>query len=225
MVETFGVPQRWNIFARELEDILKTRDLRLSHLDDRGVVLHREKVRRLQHSLKSPSHLTTLNPMEMERLIEMMKLTDTEQKLLLAALLATSVEMTLMDRVDAETALMAANDVFTILFAALRAQPGMAVAGIKGGSMTYEQDSFGDTFFSRALDFIDRGTLALHVSKNALSLQAQIIHAREAIDAFTQSLDLLKEVRSPNHESEDWRCWYDEATSGKLMAEGLCSSK
>ncbi len=40
---------RWNIFARELESILAARGLRLSHLDDRGVVFHREKVRRLQH--------------------------------------------------------------------------------------------------------------------------------------------------------------------------------
>src|ERR1039457_4814831 len=87
---------RWNIFARELEDILATRGLKLGHLDDRGVVFHREKVRRLQQSLKSPQHLTTLNPDEMERLTVIMQLTALEQKQLRAALLATAVEMTLM---------------------------------------------------------------------------------------------------------------------------------
>src|SRR5581483_9507556 len=108
---------RWNIFARELESILAARGLRLSHLDDRGVVFHREKVRRLQHSLKSPGHLTTLNPEEMTRLIATFGLSDLEQQRLRASLLATAVEMTLLDRIDARLALMASEDVFNILLA------------------------------------------------------------------------------------------------------------
>src|SRR5258708_7350064 len=110
VVNFSAIPTRWNIFARELEDVLAIRRLRLSHLDDRGVVLHREKVRRLQLSLKSSKHLTTLNPEEMERLTTIMQLTDLEQKRLNAALLATAIERTLMDRVDAQTALMAADE-------------------------------------------------------------------------------------------------------------------
>ncbi len=218
----FGLSTRWNIFARELENILNVRGQRLSQLDDRGVVLHREKVRRLQQSLRSPNHLTTLNPEEMERLTEIMQLTDLEQKRLHAALLATAVEMTLLDRVDPQTALMASDDVFNILFAAMKAQPDMVMTtGVKGGAMTEEHSKDSDTTFVQALDLIDRATLAVHVSRNAVSLQAQVAHARDAFDVFTRSLELLQQCQLPHHDSEDWRYWYGEADDGRRMAESL----
>lgn len=218
----FNQPERWNIFARELEDVLKVRNLQLGHLDDRKVVLHREKVRRLQHSLASPKHLTTLNPVEMERLTTIMRLTELEQIRLRAALLATAVEMTLIDRVEADIALMAANEVFNTLFAAMKAQPNMVMTTrVRAGAMIEENDTFGDALFIEALDMIDRATLALHVSRSAASLQAQIIHAREAFDAFTHSLNLLWRAQSPLPNSEDWHSWYDEAIDGKKMAEEL----
>jgi len=213
---------RWNIFARELEDILATRGLHLSHLDDRGVVEHREKVRRLQQSLKSPRHLTTLNPDEMERLIAIMQLTDLEQKRLRAALLATAVEMTLMDRVDPQTALMASDDVFHILFAAMKAQPHMVMTTrVKGDTMIDDHDIDGDAAFLQALDLIDRATLSLHVSRNATSPQAQVTHASEARDAYTRSLELLRQCESPRPESEGWRFWYSEACDGQKRASAL----
>ena len=222
MVNFSAIPTRWNIFARELEDVLAIRRLRLSHLDDRGVVLHREKVRRLQLSLKSSKHLTTLNPEEMERLTTIMQLTDLEQKRLNAALLATAIERTLMDRVDAQTALMAADEVFNILFTVMRAQPDMVVTtGVKGGMMDDEQDTFGDALFAQALDLIDRATLSLHVSRNATSLSARNTFAHEASAAFTQALDLLQQSQFPPHESEEWRGWYDEASNNKKIAETL----
>jgi hypothetical protein len=213
---------RWNIFARELENILAAHGLRLSQLDDRGIVLHREKVRRLQQSLRSPGHLTTLNPEEMGRLTEIVQLTDLEQTRLRAALLATAVEMTLLDRVDPQTALMASDDVFNILFAAMKAQPDMVMTtGVKGGAMIDESNTGADTGYIQALDLIDRATLAVHVSRNAVSLQAQVAHARDAFDVFTRSLQLLLQCQVPHHESEDWRYWYGEADDGRRMAESL----
>ena len=218
--------KRWNIFARELEDILATRGLRLGHLDDRKVVYHSEKVRRLQQSLESPRHLTTLNPEEMERLTEIMNLTELEQKRLRAALLATAVEMILMDRIDPETALMASDDVFNILFAAMRAQPGMVMASsVKGGAMTGDADISGDAAFTQALDLIDRATLALHVSRYAPHLQAQVVHARQAYDGYTRSIELLRQCQVPEHTSESWRFWYDEAFHGQEIAIVLMQPK
>lgn len=226
MLNPSSLSTRWNIFARELEDVLDGYGLKLSHLDDRGVVHHREKVRRLQQSLKSPSHLTTLNPEEMDRLIVVMRLTDLEQKRLRAALLATAVEMTLMDRVDAETALMAADDVFTILFAAMRAQPDSVMnKGVKAGMMTDKDDEAGDAAFSQALDLFDRAMLALHVSRNAATFQAQVVHARESFDAFSRAMDCLRQTQSPPPQSEDWRYWFDEVSAGQKMAESLMNAK
>jgi hypothetical protein len=222
VIKPSGLVIRWNIFARELEDVLATRRLRLSHLDDRGIVQHREKVRRLQLSLKSPKHLTTLNPDEMERLITVMQLTDIEQKRLLAALLATAVERTLMDRVDPQIALMAADEVFNILFTVMKAQPDMIVTtGVKASAMTDEQDTFGDALFREALDQIDRATLSLHISRHATSLPAQNMYAHEAFAAFIHSLELLQRSQLPRAESEEWRCWYDEAFHGRTMAQAL----
>ncbi len=222
MSTPFSQPGRWNIFARELEEVLSKRGLRITQLDDRGVVSHREKVRRLRASLTSPKHLTTLNPTEMERLTTVMQLTTTEQKLLLAALLATAVEMTLMDRVTADVALMAADNVFAILFKAMIAQPDLFdTTQIKAGSMRDNEETFGDAVFTEALDLIDRATLALHASRNATTSQARTTHAHEALAGFTRTLELLQQSRSPQPESEGWQCWYDEAVEGQQMAQKL----
>lgn len=218
----FTSERRWNIFARELEIILKARGLKLTHLDDRKIVFHREKVRRLQKSLLSPKSLTTLNPVEMERLIETMRLTDIEQKRLVSALLATAVEMTLMDRIDKEIALMAADEVFKILFDAMKAQPDLIVTTrIKAGAMLDNNETNGDAYFSQALDVLDRATLSLHASKHATTSQAQIAHAHEALASFKRTIELLKLSRSPQPESQTWLDWYNEALEGQKMAETL----
>ncbi len=222
MPDSIVVSPRWNIFARELENILAARGLRLSHLDDRGVVFHREKVRRLQHSLKSPGHLTMLNPEEMTRLIATFGLSDLEQQRLQASLLATAVEMALLDRADAQLALMAAEDVFDILFAAFRARPEMTVASrIKAAAFTDEAEPFGDEQFELALDLLDRACLALSLGRAASSPRSRAIRTYEAAGGFARALQCLQNCRFPTHESREWRYWYDEAEAGRQMAEAL----
>lgn len=226
VVHLFSSSSHWNIFARELEAILATRGLRLSHLDDRGIVLHREKVRRLQQSLKSPRHLTTLNPDEIERLTVTMQLTELEQKQLRAALLATAVEMTLMDRIDPQTALMASDDVFHILFAAIKAQPDMAVAtGVKADAIIDDPGSSDDDVFTQALDLIDRAILAVHVSNNAVSSQARLTHAHQAFASFTRARELLQHCQLTSAERDDWLYWYDEASAGQQLAKSLMEAE
>jgi hypothetical protein len=130
--------------------------------------------------------------------------------------------MTLLDRIDPETALMASDDVFNILFAAMRARPDMVMTtGVKGGVMIEETNTSNDIKYTQALDLIDRATLAIHVSRNAVSLQARVAHARDAFDVFTRSLELLRQCQMPQHESEDWHYWYSEADDGRRMAESL----
>jgi hypothetical protein len=127
-----------------------------------------------------------------------------------------------MDRVDPETALMASDDVFNILFAAMKAQPGMVMArNVKGVAMIGDADILGDATFTQALDLIDRATLALHVSRYAPLLQAQVVHARQAYDGFTRSIELLQRCQVPGHASESWHFWHDEAFHGQEMATAL----
>lgn len=223
MLDSAILLPRWNIFARELEGILAAHGLRLSQLDDRGIVYHREKVRRLQQSLKSPGHLATLNPEEIARLVAILGLSDLEQQRLRASLLATAVEMALLDRVEAQVALMAADDVFNILFAAIKARPEMTVASssVKAGNFTNEEEPDGDERFEQALDLLDRAYLALLSGKYAFSRSARIACARAAAGAFAQALQALQNCRVPSQESEEWRYWYDEAESGRQMVEML----
>ena len=96
----------WNLFARVLQEILAEHGLGLGHLDDRTNI-HPEKVRRLQRSLKIPKSFPVLNIDEMEQVITVFQLKRNEKTRLRAALLATSIEETLMDRINSEDALRA----------------------------------------------------------------------------------------------------------------------
>src|SRR5215469_2838319 len=98
----------WNIFVAELVNILATRGLGLGHLDDRAHV-HPEKIRRLRHSLEIPKSFPVLNPDELRQTIIAFRLDEAEERHLVAALLATAVEETLMDRIDPTNALKAAQ--------------------------------------------------------------------------------------------------------------------
>jgi hypothetical protein len=114
---------RWNIFARELEDILRARGMQLSYLY-RVVGIHAEKVRRLQRSLASPKSFVMLNPDEIELLVENLHLMPEELQRLRAAILATAVERTLIDRIDQDTALKAAELLYPMLLDSLKKSTG-----------------------------------------------------------------------------------------------------
>ena len=99
-METYETPPGgWNLFASVLQEILAAHGLGLGHLDDRANI-HREKVRRLQRSLKVPKSFPVLNIDEMEQVITTCGLNRKEKIRLRAAVLATSIEETLMDRIS-----------------------------------------------------------------------------------------------------------------------------
>src|SRR5215831_8109088 len=107
-------PKRWNLFARELEDILQDNGFRLGHLDDRAGI-HRVKVLRLQHSLVECKNFPVLNPEELEQVEKVFNMTRQEHLRLLAALLSTGVERMLMDRLPCDRALLAAEQIQSII--------------------------------------------------------------------------------------------------------------
>jgi hypothetical protein len=211
----------WNIFARELEGVLQTRDLRLGHLDDRAVVSHPEKVRRLQKSLKTPAHFPVLNPDELDRLTRLISLSDEEQSRLRAALVATAVERALMDRLDPPTALMAANDVFEICLAAMREQPTMALATVKAGAIVARIDPEEVAGAAEVLDLLDTATSALDTASNASSLPARQANAWVAEMLFTRAIHLLKNEGAGAENDGAWRSRLDEAREGHALAEAL----
>jgi len=222
---TFTSPDaiRWNIFARELEDVLRAHKLRLGNLDDNGIVLYREKVRRLQQSLKRPTQFPTLNPEEMDRLFATIPLTAAEQTRLRAALLATAIERILMDRIDPYAALMGGNDAFAIILEAMQsATPPKHLVHTKGGAMIDADDEQdGDVAYQAALAQIDRATLALHASLHATSGAARLANAHEAQSAFMSALEQLDLTHRPAQTSEEWAAWRREALQGRQHAEAL----
>jgi hypothetical protein len=219
---------RWNLFARELEDALAARGLRLGHLDNRrdewgAPLVHREKVRRLQRSLRVPKSFTLLNPDELRRVAEAFELTQEEQMRLYAALLATSVEVTLMDRIDPQSALRAAEQILPVLRQAME-EPARteALRAVRGGGskmVTHDPDSTDlDVRFEKALDALDRATLALHLSRSSERYQDQIDHAQQAHDKFCTALRLLGTADPHEREDEAWQLWHAEAQEGRTAA-------
>jgi hypothetical protein len=111
--------KRWNIFARELEDILAAHGFRLTHLDDRANIYSR-KVSRLRASLNNPKSFPVLNTEEMESVAVAFSLSEDEMLRLHAAMLTAAAEEALMDRIDQEAALLAAEEIFLVLVNAMR---------------------------------------------------------------------------------------------------------
>lgn len=182
-----STPRGWNLFARVLHDLLAARGYRLGHLDDRAQV-HPFKVSRLQRSLSAPKSFPVLTPEEMEEVSRVFGLTCAEQIRLRAALLATAMEEMLMDRINHEDALRAAEQILPILERALHAHDGdqgLGLARGTGGALAVPE---GETALGRylgpALANIDRATLALHLSRSAQDRQERIAYARRACEAF-----------------------------------------
>jgi hypothetical protein len=216
---------QWNIFARELADVLQVHGLRLGHLDDRAVVLHPEKVRRLQQSLRTPTHFPVLNPDELDRLSAIVDLSDEERSRLRAALIATAVERTLMDRLDPPTALLAANDVFEICLAAMREQPSrILVTAVKNGLEVAELDEANDEADVdswEAVDLLEGATLALDGAENASGHLARRANARTAQLLFARATAIL-DTDSAESESDEMRqSRAGEAHEGHTLATVL----
>src|SRR5579859_1858821 len=210
----------WNLFARVLQEILTAHGYGLGYLDDR-TDMHPEKVRRLQRSLKVPKSFPVLNIYEMEQVTSAFKLDRQESLRLRAALLATSIEETLMDRINPHDALRAAEQILPIIEQALREHTDdeVGIGVVKGtGSMSVPEEGELDRVLGGALDLIDHATLALHLCRYADSQTERIERAQQAQSGFEKALKQLEKADPALKTSEIWRMWHDEARSGLALA-------
>lgn len=209
---------QWNIFARELEKILNARGLRIGQLDNRYdeegfPLVHAAKADRLTKSLDSPCNFAVLSPTELERLEHALKqmekpLTADDLMRLRAGVMATAVERILMERMDNERiALIAANDVFNILYAAMKQQPDLTVAHTRGGS--FGKVATGDPNFEQAMDLIDQAELALHAHAQTTDAVAQVAFAQEALQHYDHALASLQASQIPAHDAPEWTMWFE----------------
>lgn len=210
----------WNLFARVLQEVLAAHGAGLGHLDDR-VKIHPEKVRRLQRSLKAPKSFPVLNIDEMEQVFIVFRLNRREKTRLRAALLATSIEQTLMDRINQHDALRAAEQILPIIEHALQtyADEPLGIGAVKGGRTFMPDDVEIERELGGALAAIDRAMLALHLSLNVEEHVERVERARQARDSFAAALSLLDTVEPAFKASEAWRVWHDEAEHGQRAAK------
>lgn len=210
----------WNIFARELQNVLRRHNLDLSRLDDR-VGIHPEKVRRLVQSLSSPKSFPVLNVEEMDQLITALNLSEGEIIHLRAAVLAASVERTLMDRINQDDALQATNQIFPIILHALEdeSESDEGLGNTRGGpDMTANDNSGLDEVFRSAYDALDAG-------EGALSLSSQLSSAKKpsqlnlAVTQFTGALEALNKIPNSMHSLPQWRDSQQRAQKGLKSAQ------
>jgi hypothetical protein len=215
----------WNLFASVLQEILANHGLGLGHLDDRAYI-HREKVRRLQRSLKIPKSFPVLNIDEMEQVITVFRLNRTEKTRLRAAILATSIEETLMDRINPDDARKAAEQIFHIIEQALQEHVNdlVGIGAVKGGGIMMSEESEIDRKLGNALNAIDHATLALHLSRNADSQTERVERAQHALDGFVSALAELDKAAPTLKVSDAWHVWHDEAQNGLVAAQKRLAS-
>lgn len=212
--------KRWNLFARELEDILADHHYTLGQLDDQAGI-HREKVRRLKQSLGLPKNFPVLNSEEMAAISEKLQLSDTEIMRLRAAVLATAIERVLMDRISPSDALAAAEHMLPLISRAMQEQ----VNSITGMGAIRREDTISsdydesDLALEAAIEAIDKGTIALHLSYNVSSHTERVERAQEARYHFEAAQAELDEVDDDIRQLAAWKYCNQEAQSRLAEAD------
>jgi hypothetical protein len=213
--------QGWNLFARILRDILVTRGLSLEQLRSRAHV-HPQKITRLKESLVYPKAFPILTGEEMEETIEVFAFTKEEQQMLHAAILATSIEQRLMDRINQDDALLAAEEVFPILLKALqekeRGGAHKGLAAVRKGPRNMPNQNKDTVRLERALMLFDRATIALYLSNNAGTQEERVEEAQQANAKFSSALSVLEQVEENTKVTEDWVVWHKEVQKGLASA-------
>jgi hypothetical protein len=215
-----GESKRWNLFARELEDLLHRHKCDLNDLVSEAG-LHPEKVRRLKQSLTQPKfHI--LNPEELEQVSLSFAFSGEEQLRLRAAILATAVEETLMNRIDPENALRAAEEIFPLLVEALQQRYGR-LSGLAATRRIETDESMPtNETLDPILERFDQAMLALHLSRQSQTDHERLAQAMLAHDRFTivlADLDALSKADSATMQNTIWQMWYQEAQKSLAMVE------
>jgi len=204
--------KRWNLFARELEEILVTHNLSIGQLDDK-IGVHREKVRRLKQSLLFPKSFPVLNTEEMEQVIDALGLDDAEVMRLRAAILATAIERMLMDRINQDDALLATEQLLFVISKAMQqeVQSVTGMGAIRGEDSIPSNYNEGDLALEFVIDTINKGTIALHLSYNVSSHTERIERVQEARHHFEVAQAELDEVDDDLRLLTAWNYSYTEA--------------
>jgi hypothetical protein len=212
------VKKRWNIFARELEDILADHGLRLGQLDDRAFI-HREKVRRLRKSLERSKSFPVLNPTEMDEVIDSIQLDNYEVLRLRSAIIAASIQEMLFERIDAENAYIAVEQIFPTIMMAMENHKDeiRGLSTMRNDTPLSHEETEGERALEPALLAIDRATKALHLGRDGETRSERLERLQQAATGFGTAQMLLSMLDDQIKISEEWQFWSTEAQNGLVV--------
>lgn len=226
-----GEAPRWNVFAAELEAILRVRGHGMTNLYHAGI--YRELVRRLRRSLREPGTFPVLNPAELDRIAFHYQLSPAEIWRLRAAVLATAAERLLYGRIGPTDALRAARELLPVLDEAVRLGRVAQVwrhDDADGASLNEETGATADSpetneesldlpmFLASAaadaLEALDDATLALQMSAQSHPQRERVRWAGEAVRQFTMVQNQLVQMDAEVRASTAWGDWEAETRQG-----------
>lgn len=207
----------WNPFALELRKILGKHGMDLGHLDDR-MGIHREKVRRLAQSLRTPPSLPILNVEETEAIIGTLQLDTDDIIRLHAAVLTTSIQRILSDRIHLDEARLAAEQIFPLIVQSLVEHAGeKGLGNMRAGDIDPMDSEFADVL-DTILGAMDRGSECLQLSYYLRSSTERVRKARQARSYYEDALNDLEALSKAIRRQSAWRAWHAEAQKGLKLA-------
>lgn len=211
--------RRWNLFARTLEEILAAYNLGLEQLEERAGI-QRDKARRLVQSLRTPKIFPVLNTEEMDLVIRALQLGDDEVLQLRAALLATSIEKMLMDRINQDDALLVAEQSLPLILKALREQISgiTGLGGVRGGDGGADEDDALDMLLEWTWQLVDKAEWAVQMSYRVNVHSERVERAREARARYEEALAELEEADTHIRSLRVWQNCYKTVQKGLATA-------
>lgn len=207
--------KRWNLFARELEKVLAAHGQSLNQLEPQ-LGISEEKARRLQQSLFTPKSLPVLSPDELESLEQELFLSNEEWTRLRAALLATSIERLLMERIGEDKAWQVADLTLLLVDEALQEQLQQNRAS--GTKRILDGEALEDTEMDLAWEGVwnalDSATLALQLSYYVSSYRERVKKLKEAQADFQEALDELNRLDKSTKALPLWHAYVAEVRRG-----------
>jgi len=213
---------KWNIFARVLEKILHGHGYTLWQLRQLAEI-HTEKIGRINRSLHEPK-FNVLSPEDLDKTIVVCGFTPDETFQIRAAVLATAIEKMLMDRINANDALMAAEQVYPILYRALKKHGndtrglGEAKGVVTPLPMQSQAAEDEDESLEPVVDNLEAAILLLHLADTGEGEEGAQ-YARLARSRFLTALSSLEEMDDNLRSHQAWLVWHAEALSGLAHAE------
>ena len=201
--------QSGSFYARELVQILAEHGLSLADLVNR-VGLDPLMVERLRLSLTNPLLSPVFSLDEQETLVTGLLLNATEQRRLLAALMATAIQRLLKDQLGLPGAHQFTEQAYPFLLAA-SLQADLETLGVR--DRTPDHGSREDQIWSAIWDAIESAALAFQMSQGrGLSRSERVRCLREAREWLEEAMADLESLNEAGKESPIWRACYNKAS-------------